>query len=304
MSLPLIVVVGATATGKSDLAVRLAARLGGEIVNADASQLYRGMDIGTAKLPLAERQGVPHHLLDVLDITQTASVATYQRHARAAIDDIVSRGRPAILVGGSGLYVKAVIDPLEFPGADPAIRARLEQEALEIGPHALHDRLAALDPVSASLIHVANVRRVVRALEVVELTGRPFSATLPRAEYVRPTVQIGLRAEQAILDNRIETRVHAMMSAGLLDEVRTLAGQGLRQGRTARMALGYAQLLAVLAGEATLTDAVTDIVTATRAFARSQVKWFRRDQRITWLSAADPDEQDAQVATALRADGS
>lgn len=294
--MPLIVVVGATATGKSDLALDLAAALDGEIVNADASQLYRGMDVGTAKTPREQRRGIPHHQLDVLDITDTASVAAFQTHARADIDAIQSRGRIPILVGGSGLYVKAVIDPLEFPGTDPALRARIEQHAQQVGPAALHDELAAADPAAAAAILPSNLRRVVRALEVIQLTGRPFSATLPREDYVRDTVQLGLRRATPLLDERIDTRIQLMLDAGWLAEVRRLAERGLREGRTARTALGYNQLLDVLDGRLDLDGAAEQIASATRAFARRQIKWFRRDQRIHWF---DPDEQSAALDWAL-----
>lgn len=281
----MVAVVGATGTGKSDLAVEIALAIGGEIVNADASQLYRGMDIGTAKLSVTERRGVPHHQLDVLDVRQPASVAVYQREARSAIEAILGRGRIPILVGGSGLYVKAVLDPLEFPPASPPVRARLERRAAAIGAAALHAELADVDPAAAAAIHPANSRRVVRALEVVELTGRPFSATLPRAEYVRPTVQVGLRRELVDLDAVLARRVHTMMDAGLIEEVRALVDEGLREGRTARSALGYAQLLAHLDGRSTLEQAIEETITATRAFARRQLTWFRRDSRIGWLDA-------------------
>ncbi|MFV0461124.1 MAG: tRNA (adenosine(37)-N6)-dimethylallyltransferase MiaA [Actinomycetales bacterium] len=283
MPVPLITIVGPTATGKSDLGVELALRLNGEVVNADASQLYRGMDVGTAKLPLAERRGVVHHQLDVLTVTQTASVAAYQAAARADIESIMARGHTPILVGGSGLYIKAVIDPLEFPGTDPRVRAAVESRAAQIGPRALHAELAAVDPDAARSIEPSNLRRVVRALEVVELTGRPFSATLPGPDYLRPTVQVGLSRPREDLDESIATRVHTMMEAGFLAEVESLIDAGLREGRTASRALGYAQLLEVLAGGMTVDEAVRRTIAATRAFARRQVKWFRRDPRITWL---------------------
>ncbi len=285
LTTPLIVVVGATGTGKSDLALELASRLGGEIVNADASQLYRGMDIGTAKLPPAERRGIVHHQLDVLDVRQTASVAAYQRAARAAVDDIASRGLVPVLVGGSGLYVKAVLDPLEFPGTDADVRAGVQERAERIGPRALHAQLAELDPVAAQAIHPANVRRVVRALEVIQLTGRPFSATLPRDGYLRPTVQLGLRRPRPELDDVLAVRVHRMLANGFVEEVRALLPLGLREGRTARTALGYAQLVRHLDGELTLDEAVEQTIAATRAFAKRQGTWFGRDQRISWLPA-------------------
>lgn len=280
-----LAVVGATATGKSDLAVRLALALGGEVVNADASQLYRGMDVGTAKLPVPQRLGVPHHLLDVLDVTDEASVAAYQRDARAAIDGLADAGRVPVLVGGSGLYVRAALEPLHFPGTDPAVRARWEAHAARLGPRALHAELAGRDPAAAAAILPANVRRVVRALEVVELTGRPFTATLPTGEHVRATVQIGLRAPREVLDERIAVRVDRMIEDGLVDEVRALADAGLREGRTASRALGYAQVLDHLDGRIGLDQARDEIVRATRALARRQEKWFRRDARTVWLDA-------------------
>lgn len=280
---PVVAVVGPTAAGKSELAVEVALALGGEVVNADAAQLYRGMDVGTAKLPEPQRRGVRHHLLDVLEVTQDASVAAYQREARATITGLLDAGRTAVLVGGSGLYLRAVLDPLEFPGTDPAVRARWDAVAAEIGPRALHARLVDVDPVAAHAILPTNVRRVVRALEVVEITGRPFSASLPRYAYVRPTVQVGLRADRALLDRRIERRIDAMLAAGFLDEVVRLAASGLREGRTASRALGYAQLLEHLDGRTTLVEARAATVSATRAFARRQDKWFRRDPRIHWL---------------------
>ncbi|GAB4066237.1 tRNA (adenosine(37)-N6)-dimethylallyltransferase MiaA [Angustibacter speluncae] len=278
-------VVGATATGKSDLAVRLALALGGEVVNADASQLYRGMDVGTAKLSVPQRLGVPHHLLDVLDVTDEASVAAYQCDARAAIDGLADAGRVPVLVGGSGLYVRSALEPLEFPGTDPAVRARWEERAAAVGPRALHAELAERDPAAAAAILPSNVRRVVRALEVVELTGRPFTATLPSGEHVRPTVQVGLRAPREVLDERIAVRVDRMLDEGLVDEVRRLADAGLREGRTASRALGYAQVLDHLDGRLSLDEARDETVRLTRAFARRQEKWFRRDDRIVWLDA-------------------
>ena len=292
----LIAVVGPTATGKSGLGVELALRLGGEVVNADASQLYVGMDVGTAKLSIDERRDVPHHLLDVLGVRDDANVASYQQAARRVFADVRARGRTPILVGGSGLYVRAALDRLEFPGTDPAVRSRLEAEAAEIGQAALHERLRDVDPAAAAAILPGNVRRVVRALEVIELTGRPYSAGLPAYEYVVPAVQVGLRLARPLLDRRIEDRVDAMFTAGLAAEVERLAGQGLRDGRTASRALGYAQVLAYLDGECSLDQARADTVRATRAFARRQEKWFRRDPRIEWLDATAPDLLDRALA--------
>ncbi len=287
--LGLIAVVGPTATGKSDLALALAEALDGEVINADALQLYRGMDIGTAKLPPAMRRGVPHHRLDVLDVTQEASLAAYQRDARAARDEVVARGRVPILVGGSGLYVRAVLDRLEIPPTDPAVRVRLEREAESTGAEPMHARLAELDPVAAIAILPGNVRRVVRALEVIELTGRPFSATLPKPQYHRPAVQIGLDAPRDVLDERIAARVERMWKDGLIDETLALVAEGLLDGRTAPRALGYAQVLRMFEGELDDVAARADTIVTTRRFARRQESWFRRDQRITWLPFDAPD---------------
>lgn len=286
-----VAVVGPTATGKSDLALDLAEALpaGAEVVGADASQLYRGMDIGTAKVPPARRRGIPHHQLDVLDVTQEASVAAYQRCARADIAAVAARGRTPLLVGGSGLYVRAVLDELEMPGTDPQVRARLERKAEAVGAAAMHERLAAVDPAAAAAILPGNVRRVVRALEVVELTGRPFTATLPSGRPALPSVRIGLRLDRAVLDARIARRVDAMFAAGLVDEVRHLEARGLREGRTASRAVGYAQVLALLDGELTEAEAREETVRATRRLARRQERWFRRDPDVVWLDADAPD---------------
>ncbi|WP_083683034.1 MULTISPECIES: tRNA (adenosine(37)-N6)-dimethylallyltransferase MiaA [Actinoalloteichus] len=288
----LIAVVGPTATGKSDLGVRLAEETGGEVINADAMQLYRGMDIGTAKITTAERRGVPHHQLDVLDVTETASVAAYQRHARSVVQRLLDAATPPILVGGSGLYVQAVLDELEFPGTDPAIRASLEAELAELGASALHDRLAALDPTAAAAILPSNGRRLVRALEVVELTGRPFSATMPKTGPPRyDAVLIGLDRDPAVLDERVEIRVARMFAAGLPAEVRSLLELGLRDGRTASRALGYQQVVAALdagGSEDDFAAAAADTARATRRFVRRQRSWFRRDKRIRWFDAGAP----------------
>ncbi|GAA4897868.1 tRNA (adenosine(37)-N6)-dimethylallyltransferase MiaA [Streptomyces coeruleoprunus] len=284
-----IAVVGPTAAGKSDLGVHLAQRLGGEVVNADSMQLYRGMDIGTAKLTQEERGGVPHHLLDIWDVTEAASVAEYQRLARAEIDRLLAEGRTPVLVGGSGLYVRGAIDALEFPGTDPDVRARLEAELEERGSGVLHARLAAADPEAARAILPSNGRRIVRALEVIEITGKPFTANLPGHDSVYDTVQIGVDVERPELDARITARVDRMWEAGLVDEVRALEAQGLREGRTASRALGYQQVLAALAGECTEEEARAETVRATKRFARRQDSWFRRDPRVHWLSGAAAD---------------
>jgi tRNA dimethylallyltransferase len=283
-----IAVVGPTASGKSDLALNLAERLGGEIVNADAMQLYRGMDIGTAKVAVEARRGIAHHQIDVLDVRHEASVATYQREARLDIAGIRSRKRRAILVGGSGLYVRAALDRLEIPPTDAAVRSRLEGELAVEGVAAMHARLRRADPVAAHAIQPKNERRVVRALEVIELTGRPFSATLPTRRYERPTITIGLCVPRPELDERIATRARGMWDEGLLEEVRRLDAAGLREGRTAAKALGYSQGLAHLDGLLTAEQAVEDTITSTRRFARRQESWFRPDPRIHWLGYDDP----------------
>ncbi|MEV5460739.1 tRNA (adenosine(37)-N6)-dimethylallyltransferase MiaA [Streptomyces cellulosae] len=295
-----IAVVGPTAAGKSDLGVFLAQRLGGEVVNADSMQLYRGMDIGTAKLTPEERGGVPHHLLDVWDVTETASVAEYQRMARARINALLAEGRWPILVGGSGLYVRGAVDNLEFPGTDPEVRARLEEELALRGPGALHARLAAADPDAARAILPSNGRRIVRALEVIEITGRPFTANLPGHDSIYDTLQIGVDVARPELDERIARRVDRMWEAGLVEEVRALEAQGLREGRTASRALGYQQVLAAFAGECTLEEARAETVRATKRFARRQDSWFRRDPRVHWLSGAAADLRELpQLAMAL-----
>ena len=288
-ALPIIAVVGPTASGKSDLALALAERLHGEVVNADAMQLYRGMDIGTAKLSPAERRGIPHHQLDVLDVREEASVAAYQREARADAAAIRERGRVPVYAGGSGLYLRAALDRLEIPPTDPAVRARLEAELEAMGVAVMYKRLKGSDPVAARSIQPNNGRRVVRALEVIELTRKPFSATMPTREHLAPTVMIGLHGPRPELDARIAARVHRMWQRGLLEEVRALDTAGLREGRTASKALGYSQALAHLDGRLSAADAIEDTVTATRKFARRQESWFRPDERVVWLLWDSPD---------------
>ncbi|MET8118045.1 tRNA (adenosine(37)-N6)-dimethylallyltransferase MiaA [Micromonospora sp. NPDC005189] len=283
-----VAVVGPTAAGKSALSIALAHALDGEVVNVDSMQLYRGMDIGTAKLTLAERDGVPHHLLDIWEVTEPASVAEYQRLARAAVDDILFRGRVPLLVGGSGLYVRAVLERFEFPGTDAALRERLEQELAEGGPAPLYARLRAADPVAAEGILPGNGRRIVRALEVIELTGAPFTASLPQPTPFYPSVQLGVDLDTGLLDERIALRVDRMWADGLVDETRELVGRGLPEGRTASRALGYQQVLRLLAGELTDSQAHEETVRATRRFVRRQRSWFRRDPRIHWLDSATP----------------
>jgi len=288
MGTRVIAVVGATATGKSGLAIKLARALGGEVVNADSMQLYQGMDIGTAKEPEAAWQGVPHHLLDVWPVTRTANVADYQGLARTAIEDIIARGRVPVLVGGSGLYVRAALGELHFPGTDSGTRARLEDELGRLGPAALHARLARLDPAAAGAILPSNGRRIVRALEVIEISGRPFTATMPAydsAGQARPAVQIGLTLPRPELDEAIAARVDRMWQAGFEAEVTGLVARGLRDGKTASRALGYQQMLCCLDGELTLDQARLQTIKATRRFARRQESWFGRDPRVQWLDA-------------------
>ncbi|WP_227712859.1 tRNA (adenosine(37)-N6)-dimethylallyltransferase MiaA [Nanchangia anserum] len=303
MTVPIIAFVGPTASGKSECALDFAESLGRdatELIGADAFQLYRGMDIGTAKTPLEQRRGIVHHLIDVLDIDEEASVAAYQTQARAAVDDITRRGRVPLVCGGSGLYVRAMLDHLEFPGTDPALRDRIEQWGREHGAAALHRRLAAADPVSATRIDPANTRRVVRALEVCELTGRPFSATLPSYTYVRAAIQVGLRWDRAVLRDRIEQRALKMVEAGFLDEVRDLASRGLSEAPTAVRATGYREALSVLAGELPEADLAAAIAQQTWKLARRQITWFRRDPRITWLDGEDPRQRDELFARLRR----
>ncbi|HET8583228.1 MAG TPA: tRNA (adenosine(37)-N6)-dimethylallyltransferase MiaA [Jatrophihabitans sp.] len=299
MSERVVAVVGPTATGKSELAIALAQRLDGEIVNADSMQLYRGMDIGTAKLAPDERGGVEHHLLDVWRVGKSAAVAEYQQLARQAIADIHARGRLPVLVGGSGLYLRGALDRLDFPGESPPIRARLHAELAAHGPHVLHRRLAERDAAAAAAILPTNGRRIVRALEVIELTGAPFTARMPGFESVYDVTLLGL--DRADLDERVEQRVHRMMARGFLDEVRALLPEGLRDSPTAGKALGYAQLLGVLDESGALVgdldEAIEQTVRATRRFVRRQRSWFRRDPRVRWLDAADPGLLETAVRT-------
>jgi tRNA dimethylallyltransferase len=296
-----VAVVGPTAVGKSALGLALAHALGGEVVNADSMQLYRGMDIGTAKLPPDRREGVAHHLIDIWDVVEPASVATYQQLARAVVDDLLHRAVVPILVGGSGLYVRAVTDDLRFPGTDPRVRARLEAELALLGAETLHRRLAARDPAAAAAITPSNGRRIVRALEVGEISGGPFVAQLPRYGADRtapgpyPVTLLGLDLPIAELDARIVARVEQMWEQGFVAEVAGLVGRGLRAGRTASRALGYAQVLRMLDGTLSETAARSETARATRKFARRQRAWFRRDPRVRWLSGS----ADEVVATAL-----
>ena len=287
---PVVAVVGPTAAGKTELSLDLAEALGGEVVNTDSMQVYRGMDIGTAKLPVAERRGIPHHLLDLLEVSEPATVAEFQRWAREVITDCRTRGVTPVLVGGSALYTRAILDRFEFPGTDPAVRHQLEEELAETGPEAMHRRLTAVDADAAARIIPTNGRRIVRALEVIAITGRPFSATLPELRYeIDGAHQIGVDIPREVLDERIALRVERMWEAGFVDEVRRLAGRGLREGRTANRALGYQQVLAFLDGQITEEEAKEQTISGTRRFARRQDSWFRKDPRITWVAWDDPD---------------
>lgn len=286
----LLVVCGATATGKSQLAISLAHHFDGEIVNADSMQIYRGMDIGTAKLSVEEREGIVHHLLDVLDVNQDSTVAWYQSAARAAITDIQARGKSAIVVGGTGLYIKSILDELNFPDTDPAVRTELENELESIGLNALFERLEKLDPAAAIAIDRANSRRVIRALEVIEITGRPFTANLPREASTRypDAAQFGLVMDREKLNERISARVDRMWDEGFVSEVETLLGLGITDARTAQLALGYSQIIAYLEGRISQDEAREDTKRATRQYARRQETWYSRDERITWISPAQP----------------
>jgi tRNA dimethylallyltransferase len=286
----LVVIAGATATGKSSLSVQLADAIDAEIINADSMQVYRGMDIGTAKISVEERQGIPHRMLDVLDVTQDSTVAWYQVAAREAIDDIHSRGKNVVMVGGTGLYIKAVIDELNFPDTDPMVRHTLNKEAEDLGIDAMFARLEKLDPAAAIAIDRANLRRIIRALEVIEITGKPFTANLPREESIRypDARQFGLVMDREQLSQRIDERVNKMFEQGLVSEVQKLVAAGLLQGRTAQRALGYSQVLSHLQGEVSLEAAIEETKRATRQYARRQETWFSRDTRIKWISTRQP----------------
>lgn len=302
--LPIVGVVGPTASGKTQLSLALAERLGGEIVNTDAMAVYRGMDIGTAKASAAERDRVPHHLLDLLEVTEPLTVAEFQGWARATIAELRARGVIPILVGGSALYTRAILDRFDFPGTDPDVRAALEAEAVDLGSAPMYDRLTRLDPAAAAAIRPDNTRRIVRALEVIELTGRPFSATLPDLTYVDPaTRQLGVSIARPQLHERIELRVRRMFDDGLVAEVADLMERGLTEGRTAREAIGYRQVIAHLAGDITLEDAVEQTIVATRRFARRQDSWWRKDPRITWLDYDDPELVEHAVAAVAQPSG-
>ena len=285
-----IVICGATSTGKSDLAVELAKEIGAEIINADSMQIYRGMDIGTAKLTIEERGGIEHHLLDVLEVNQDATVAWYQELARSAVSKIHRAGKDAIIVGGTGLYIKSILDDLNFPDTDAQVRQRLTEEAKLFGIVSLFERLSQLDPAAAAAIDVQNERRVIRALEVIEITGKPFTANLPREDSSRypDAMQFGLVMDRAELGARVEARVDRMWEQGFVNEVDSLISQGINEGTTARRALGYAQIIAMRAGEISESAAIEDTKRATRQYVRRQETWFSRDARIQWISPTQP----------------
>jgi len=291
---PIVAVVGATASGKTELSLDLAQRLGAEIINTDAMQVYRGMDIGTAKLPAADRRGVPHHLLDTLSVRDPATVAEFQGWARAIID---AGTTPLVLVGGSALYTRAILDRFDFPGTDESVRSALEEELAEQGSGALHERLALLDPEAAATILPSNGRRIVRALEVITLTGQKFSASLPKLEYhYADAHQVGVRIDRILLEERINRRVDLMFEAGFVDEVERLLAEGLAEGRTAPRAIGYREVAEHLAGKLTLDEARERTQQATRRFARRQDSWFHKDPRITWVDWDDPQRVEKALA--------
>jgi len=294
----LIVICGATATGKSDLAVALAKEINAEIINADSMQVYKGMDIGTAKLTIEERQGIPHHLIDVLEITEEANVSWYQNLARNKIDELIAAGKSVIVVGGTGLYIKSILDDLNFPDTDPEVRQKITDEAEKLGNDVMHERLAKLDPAAAVAIPKENIRRVIRALEVIELTGKPFTANLPRQESTKypDAKQFGLVLDRENLDSKIDKRVEDMWVKGFAREVSLLMTKGLEEATTAKMALGYKQIMDYLNGECTEEFAKEETKRASRAYARRQETWFSRDERIKWLA---PDTLKARLEKLL-----
>ena len=297
----LIIICGATATGKSDLAVALAQQIKAEVINADSMQLYKGMDIGTAKLSLAERSGVNHHLIDVLDIKEEANVSWYQSLAREKIDELIGAGKKVVVVGGTGLYIKSILDDLNFPDTDPVIRQKITDEAEKVGNEAMHQRLAKLDPAAALAIPKENIRRIIRALEVIELTGKPFTANLPRQESSKyPSAkQFGLVLDRDNLDEKIDKRVEQMWAKGFAREVLQLMNQGLAQATTAKMALGYSQIMSYLNGECDEEFAKAETKRVTRAYARRQETWFSRDERINWLAPATKQVQLEKVLASI-----
>jgi len=294
----LIIICGATATGKSDLAVSLAKEINAEVVNADSMQLYKGMDIGTAKLTTAERNGIEHHLIDILDIKDDANVAWYQQIAREKIDQILSSGKSVVVVGGTGLYIKAILDDLNFPDTDPIVRQKITDEAERLGNDVMHERLAKLDPAASLAIPKENIRRVIRALEVIELTGKPFTANLPRQESSKypDAKQFGLVLDRENLDEKIDKRVEDMWTKGFAREVSILMTQGLEKAGTAKKALGYIQIMNYLNGESDEAFAKEETKRVTRAYARRQETWFSKDERIKWLA---PESNSARLEKLL-----
>ncbi|WP_417372827.1 tRNA (adenosine(37)-N6)-dimethylallyltransferase MiaA [Glutamicibacter protophormiae] len=295
--LPVIAVVGPTGTGKSDLAIALARNLNGEIVNSDALQFYRGMDIGTAKLSPDERGGIEHHLMDIMSVREEASVAEFQIQARECFEAIRAKGRVPVMVGGSGLYVRAALDVIDFPPTDPQVRARLEAEVQGHGDGEVRRRLAEVDPVSAA--RNLDQRRAIRALEVFEISGRAFSSYMPQRQYFQPAVQIGLNYERSALHATLEARVHTMDSKGLAQEVEGLLDSGLREGKTASRAIGYQQYIDFLDGKIGRAEAIEQTVVATRKFARRQITWFNADERVAWLDPTKPGLLEQAVALVL-----
>lgn len=300
----LIVIAGATATGKSDLSLAIAKEIGAEVVNADSMQLYRGMDIGTAKLSLVERLGIPHHMIDLLDVDQDSSVADYQSQARKIIDRILTSGSSVVVVGGTGLYIKALLDELDFPETNPEVRRRLLDEAMQAGSEVMHQRLTRLDPAAAVAIPKENLRRIVRALEVIEITGKPFTAHLPREgrSYYPEARQVGLVMDRETLRERIDRRVDQMWAKGLVDEVRNLIENGLLNGKTARAAIGYAQVVSLIEGKMSEEEAREETKRATRQYARRQETWFSRDGRIRWIKGSDLETRLAEAEKVLATD--
>ena len=282
----LTVICGATATGKSELAVALAKEINADVINADSMQVYKGMDIGTAKLTIIQRDGVVHHLIDVLEISEEANVSWYQQLARDKIDELISLGKSVVVVGGTGLYIKAILDDLNFPDTDPQVRDKITEQADQLGNEIMHGKLAKLDPAAALAIPKENIRRVIRALEVIELTGKPFTANLPRQESSKyPNAkQFGLVLDRSNLDEKIDQRVDDMWAKGFAREVSLLMTQGLEQATTAKKALGYSQIMSYLNGECDEEFAKQETKRVTRAYARRQETWFSRDDRIKWLA--------------------
>ena len=294
----LTVICGATATGKSELAVALAKEINADVINADSMQVYNGMDIGTAKLSITQRDGVMHHLIDVLDISEEANVSWYQQLARDKIDELISLGKSVVVVGGTGLYIKAILDDLNFPDTDPQVREKITEQADQLGNEIMHGKLAKLDPAAALAIPKENIRRVIRALEVIELTGKPFTANLPRQESSKypKAKQFGLVLDRNNLDEKIDQRVEDMWAKGFAREVSLLMTQGLEQATTAKKALGYSQIISYLNGECDEEFAKQETKRVTRAYARRQETWFSRDDRIKWLA---PDSMQVRLEKLL-----